>query len=235
MPYQSVQLIKKKPHETTLNISSLALSTSLFVGLSSVSADTLALAQPEVSGTIDLESDADGNAPKKSLYLRIDAGVNLAQDARVKNMVTNDINGLLSTTDLKIAFETGFEFNIGIGIPLGDSDAWSLEVMTGLAYNSVESVSGEYDTDLFGFVVQGPMTGGNGDLYQVPIVANLRYEFELSECLTLGLYAGGGVQYTNLGINGVQVLDPAFPGGAVDDVGLSSFNGWPFDIRPAWI
>ena len=123
MPYQSVQLIKKKPHETTLNISSLALSTSLFVGLSSVSADTLALAQPEVSGTIDLESDADGNAPKKSLYLRIDAGVNLAQDARVKNMVTNDINGLLSTTDLKIAFETGIEYNIGIGIPLGDSDA----------------------------------------------------------------------------------------------------------------
>ena len=40
----------------------------------------------------------------------------------------------------------------------------------------------------------------------------------MSECLTLGLYAGGGVQYTNLGINGVQVLDPAFPGGAVDDV-----------------
>ena len=41
-----------------MNISSLALSTSLFVGLSSVSADTLALAQQEVSGTIDLESTA---------------------------------------------------------------------------------------------------------------------------------------------------------------------------------
>ena len=46
-------------------------------------------------------------------------------------------------------------------------------MVTGLAYNSVESVSGQYDNDLFGFVVQGPMSGGNGDLYQVPIVANL--------------------------------------------------------------
>ena len=154
--------------------------------------------------------------------------MNLAQDARVKNIMETTAFGVQNTTDLKIAFETGFDFNIGIGIPLGGSDAWSLEVMTGLAYNSVESVSGQYDTDLFGFVVQGSMTGGNGDLYQVPIVANLRYEFDLSECLTLGLYAGGGVQYTNLGINGVQVLDPAFPGGAVDDVGLSSFNGWAF-------
>ena len=77
MPYQSVQLIKKKPHETTLNISSLALSTSLFVGLSSVSADTLALAQQEVSGTIDLESNPDGDARKNGLYLRINATFSL--------------------------------------------------------------------------------------------------------------------------------------------------------------
>lgn len=213
----------------TKEINPFALSGSLLFGLSSVSADTLALAQPEVSGTIDLESDADGNAKKNGVYLRIGAGMNLAMDADVKDISSSFFDGFGFGTDqytnISIAFDTGFVFDIGVGIPL--SGAWSIEIMTGVATNSVESISGNYrDVDSFGSTVPGSLSGGDGDLYQVPIVANIRYEFDLNdETLGLGVYAGAGFQYSDWDLNGGEIIVPGFDPVAI---GSGSGDAWAF-------
>lgn len=176
----------------------LVSASSIFFGAVSATADALELATNKFAGTIALETDTSGNALKNSAYLRIGAGINLAMDADV-----NDISGRLtptqnfSLTDTKIAFETGFVFDIGVGFLV--TEALSIEIMTGVATNSVEKISGTY-TDS---TVIGPISfsGGDGDLYQVPIVGNVRYELDLSENTNLGLYAGGGFQYADLKVS----------------------------------
>ena len=190
----------------------LVTAGTIFFGAVSATADALALATNKVAGTIALETDTSGNALMNSAYLRIGAGVNLTMDADV-----NDVSGLLnpfqafSATDTKIAFETGFVFDIGIGFLV--TEALSIEIMTGVATNSVEKISGTYtESDIFGPYFRESFSGGDGDLYQVPIVANVRYEFDLSENTNLGLYAGGGLQYADLKVN------DTFLGSASNDV-----------------
>ena len=174
----------------------LVTAGTIFFGAVSATADALALALAtnKVAGTIALETDTSGNALMNSAYLRIGAGVNLTMDADVSN------------SDVKIAFETGFVFDIGVGFLV--TEALSIEIMTGVATISVEKIFGTIPTGV------GPISfsGGDGDLYQVPIVANLRYEFDLSENTNLGLYAGGGLQYTDLKVN------DTFLGSASNDV-----------------
>ena len=161
----------------------LVTAGTIFFGAVSATADALALATNKVAGTIALETDTSGNALMNSAYLRIGAGVNLTMEADVSN------------SDVKIAVETGFVFAIGVGFLV--TEALSIEIMTGVATNSVEEISGTIPT------AGGPtsFSGGDGDLYQVPVVANLRYEFDLSENTNLGLYAGGGLQYTDIKVS----------------------------------
>ena len=175
----------------------LITAGTIFFGTVSATADALALATNKVAGTIALETDTSGNALKNSAYLRIGAGINFAMDADV-----NDISGRLtptqnfSLTDTKIAFETGFVFDIGVGFLV--TEALSIEIMTGVTTNRVEKISGTYTQTGVNPI---SFSGGDGDLYQVPIVANLRYEFDLSENTNLGLYAGGGFQYADLKVS----------------------------------
>jgi opacity protein-like surface antigen len=206
-----------------MNISSLALSTSLFVGLSSVSADTLALAQQEVSGTIDLESDADGNAKDNGVYLRIGAGVNLAMDGHIKDFSETQGGVFESYTNQVISFDAGFEFNVALGIPL--TGQWSIELMTGVAMNGVDSYSENVFVSDARRSFSGFTTYDDGDLYQVPIVANLRHEFDLNEALGLGVYAGVGVQYSNLSVSGGELVVPGISPLAPED---GSGNAWAF-------
>ena len=74
--------------------------------------------------------------------------------------------------------------------------------MTGVATNSIEKISGvETYSDVFGPYFQQSFSGGGGDLYQIPIVVNARYEFKLNESMNLGLFAGGGLQYSDIEVN----------------------------------
>jgi opacity protein-like surface antigen len=192
-----------------------AASTIGIVG--SAHADTYGLLQEGVSGTVPLETDADGTTKENGLYLRIGAGVNFAMDADGKDL--SDSIG--NQTNQTISFDTGFEFNIALGIPL--TEQWSLEVMTGVAMNGVDSFSGKVDIPALGFF--GTFTYDDGDLYQVPLVANIRYDFELNEKIGLGVYAGAGLQYSYIETSGGKGIAPGFP---PIDIGSESGNAWAF-------
>lgn len=106
--------------------------------------------------------------------------MNIAMDADVKDIsFAFSPFDTASITNTSISFDAGFVFDIGIGIPLDDS--WSIEIMTGVATNSIEKISGvETYSDVFGPYFQQSFSGGGGDLYQIPIVVNARYEFKLN-------------------------------------------------------
>ena len=177
----------------------LVSAISIFSLAASATADTYGLVQDGVSGTVPLETDADGNAKKNGVYLRIGAGMNLAMDADVKDIsVAYNPVDTFSLSNAKISFDAGFVFDIGIGIPLDDS--WSIEIMTGVATNSIEMISGSAVDTFFG-PSPTSFSGGGGDLYQIPIVVNARYEFKLNESMNLGLFAGGGLQYSDIEVN----------------------------------
>ena len=196
-----------------------AASTIGIVG--SAPADTYGLLQEGVSGTVPLETDADGNAKDNGLYLSIGAGVNFAMDADGKNYSESRGGIVTNVTNQTFSFDTGFEFNIALGIPL--TEQWSLEVMTGVAMNGVDSLTANVDEPAIGAFGIG--TYDDGDLYQVPLVANIRYDFELNDEIGLGVYAGGGLQYTHMKVSGGQVIAPGF---LPVDLGSTSGNAWAF-------
>ena len=143
-------------------------------------------------------------------------------DSDAKDISRLDAGGFVENiTNQTISFDTGFEFNIALGIPL--TEQWSLEVMTGVAMNGVDSFSANVDTPALGIFGFG--TYDDGDLYQVPLVANIRYDFELNEKVSLGVYAGGGVQYSDLEGSEGKVIAPGFLPYEVQNV---SGNAWAF-------
>ena len=168
---------------------------------------------------ISVDADPVPETDALGLHLRVDAGVNFARVRTASGVAQS------SFSNVEINFDPGVDLEFGIGLPLGASSGWSIEVMTGITINAVESISGQF-ASAANPMLAGTVTGGSGDLYQVPIVANLLYRFDLSDTMALGLLAGFGGQYSDLEVADVRVLDPRFPGGV--DVGGSSSNGWAF-------
>ena len=168
---------------------------------------------------ISVAADPVPEADALGLHLRVDAGVNFARVRTASGVARS------SFSNVEIDFDPGVDLEFGIGLPLGASSGWSIEVMTGITINAVDSISGQF-ASAANPMLAGTVTGGSGDLYQVPIVANLQYRFDLSETMTLGLLAGFGGQYSDLEVDDVRVLDPRFPGGV--EVGGTSSSGWAF-------
>jgi len=173
---------------------------------SSVDADTYGLLQDDISAVVPLETDSDGNAKECGLYLRIGAGVNFVMDSDGEDIFYS-FAGTTGTVENKVLkFETGFEFNIAIGVPL--TEQWSIEIMTGVAMNGLGSSTADAFVTNGITSLTGVSTFDDGDLYQVPIVANVRYEFDLNETLGLGVYAGAGAQYNNIKLRDGFFVEP---------------------------
>ena len=210
--------------EQLMQIRLILFTSVVFIfGGASATADTYGLVQDGVSGTVPLEADADGNAKDNGVYLRIGAGVNLAMDGHIKDFSETQGGVFESYTNQVISFDAGFEFNVALGIPL--TGQWSIELMTGVAMNGVDSYSENVFVSDARRSFSGFATYDDGDLYQVPIVANLRHEFDLNEALGLGVYAGVGVQYSNLSVSGGELVVPGVRPLALED---GSGNAWAF-------
>ena len=180
-----------------MNTKMILLSGAIsIVGVAgSVGADTYDLLQDDASAVVPLETDANGNAKECGLYLRIGASVNFLMDVkREDKCVENRFGDVVCLTNVDMKFDPGLEFNIALGIPL--AERWRIELMTGISMNRLKKSTADLSQTRGGVTVSGVSIFNDGNLYQVPIVANLRYEFDLTETLGLGLYAGGGMQYT---------------------------------------
>ncbi|RPG14931.1 MAG: hypothetical protein CBB69_010690 [Phycisphaera sp. TMED9] len=166
-------------------------------------ADTLDNVRQSISGTIPLETGA--GEENSGVYLRVNAAANFADDVDIKNIPLNP-NTIIGIQNGKISFDTGMNLDIGIGIPLAPSLA--IEISSGVAYNSVDSVSGTWIS------VAGPdsVAGGDGHVYQVPLVAELVFSVYNNNTLQVNLRGGAGLQWTNADINNVYAssVGPAF-------------------------
>jgi hypothetical protein len=166
-------------------------------------ADTLDNVRQSISGTIPLDTGA-GEA-NSGVYLRLNAAANFLDDVDIKNVPLSAIT-TVGIQNAKISFNTGMNLDIGIGIPLTQSLA--LEISSGVAYNSVGSVSGTWITA----AGSDTAAGGDGHVYQVPLVAELVFTVYDNNTLQVNLRGGAGLQWTNADIKNVYAssLGPAF-------------------------
>ena len=133
---------------------------------------------PESSKTVDTQpspmSDNDNYGPTEGFGLRTDVGVAFQQSLSGRN------SGDYFTT----TFQPGIRFDIE---PFYNVTDWfSIGVETAFIHNTVQSISTLGDT-----VYRGNPDFGNGDLYQVPILLNTRFQFPTEG--PIRWFFGGGV------------------------------------------
>ena len=160
-------------------------------------ADTLDNVRQSISGTIPLETGA--GEENSGVYLRVNTAANFLDGGTsgVKiqgiplnpNLVTGIQNG-------KISYHTGMALNLGLGIPLTPNLA--VEISSGFAYNPVDDVTGTW---LSGPASSDTISGGDGNTYQVPLVAELAFSIYDNNTLQVNLRGGIGVQWTFMDIN----------------------------------
>ena len=126
-------------------------------------------------------------------HLRISAGVNLISDTDIKD------------SNEGIKWDTGVEFNVAYGFALmGDL---AVELGVGMAYNSMKEA----------YLNTGQTENVDGELWQIPVMAHLVYEFHLGESLVLGVNGGAGIQYNSVTLDSFA----GFPSG-------QSQSSWTF-------
>ena len=127
-----------------------------------------------VGNTTSPMSDTDDYGPMEGFGFRTDVGVAFQQSLSGRN------SGDYFTT----TFQPGIRFDIE---PFYNVTDWfSIGVETAFIHNTVQSISTLGDT-----VYRGNPDFGNGDLYQVPILLNTRFQFPTEG--PIRWFFGGGV------------------------------------------
>jgi outer membrane protein W len=161
----------------------LAFSATLF-GLQETHADTLLLvqeAQENAKSDEDAKkADAAPNLYRDGWYMRAEIGANFTSPVGLRN---NDVEiNLHPGMDLGLAFGYRFTKN------------WGVEVQTGGVWNSVKNqVQGNRTDDL------------GGDIYQIPVVANVVLTLPLSDGEYEPLFGRGAEFLTYLGFGGQYI------------------------------
>jgi opacity protein-like surface antigen len=150
------------------------VNVNALIGLSAQDTDDAA-----ADGTTG-HNHAAHQASEHGPHLRITAGVNLISDTDIKD--SNDT----------FKWNTGVAFNIAYGIPLAGDLA--VELGVGMTYNSLKE---EYNTF-------GQSSDADGELWQLPLMAHLVYEFHLGESVVLGVSGGAGIQYNSFTIDSIN-------------------------------
>ena len=195
------------------------------------SGDTLDLVRTAVANGVTVNAD-DSEEDTLGLFFRFNFGANFMDNANIKDIpmrgpgpiaMPAGTNGRPGLSNAAIKFNTGIDATVAFGYEL--SDWLSIELQTGLVWNGVNGVTGNWmiPNGQPGGVQQTVTTniwGGNGNLYQVPMMVNLNFDIPLSTpdserwpfigCTTyLTLNLGVGAEYAKLKIDDIQL-----PGGA---------------------
>jgi len=128
-------------------------------------------------------NDADNYGPAEGFGFRTDVGVAFQQS----------LSGRDSGHYFTSTFQPGIRFDLE---PFFNVTDWfSVGVETAFIHNTVHSISDNGDT-----VYRGNPDFGNGDLYQVPILANTRFQFPTEGPIKgfFGAGVGGNWQFANV-------------------------------------
>ena len=161
------------------------------------------------------------------VYLRLNAGVNLAMDPEFKDQRISYQSGLNQINEgfsgVKLKTDAGLDLNLGVGFAL--SDNWEIEFVTGMAINTIKGASGSY---FFNNLTTGrtqvdTIQSASGYLWQLPAMVNLRYKFDLGERVNFGIFAGVGGQFSRVELDSATVSE-------VVNGGPPTITTLPFDI-----
>ena len=128
-------------------------------------------------------------------YFTIDAGPAFLQDSGNSNLDLED--ALKDLEEFDAGDDTEFDPGIRVGLMGGYrlSDAWSVELETGVIWNSVDSISGvSAGSSVNGLTPDATVFASwydEADLYQIPLLANLQYSFSFAQ--RWSVYLAGGV------------------------------------------
>ena len=117
-----------------------------------------------------------GDPAGTGIYLNTDAGVNLTTDLTVPG------RGSIST-------DPGLRWDISMGYACKLTDAFTLsgELETGILYNSLDKATSG-----------GGSASVNGELYQVPVMANLIFDWHVNSDWSVYAGAGAGLDYSTI-------------------------------------
>ena len=152
-----------------------------------------------VSGSlVNVASPGHAQNPDAGPYLYLDAGVTVVQD-----IDNNMVAGFPGTVKLN----PGFRLSIGPGYTFWASPAFEVAVQfeTGFTYNSLDTVSGG-DFSL----------KGEGEMYQIPFLADIICRFRFGSRLMPFIGVGGGGVYSKLTIDSLQGEPFNVSGGETD-------------------
>jgi hypothetical protein len=175
-------------------------------------ADLLDMVRESISGSIPMEVEYEPGP-----YLSLNASANFLEDVNIKNIPIG--SNLFGIDNGKIAFNAGMSLEIGVGIPINSDLA--LEFSSGLAYNAVDSVTGILNAGVLG---QDAVAGGDGEIYQIPLVAELVLTVFDHDGFRVDLHGGGGLQWTKADISNIYA---ASAGAAAGNASLSG-NAFAF-------
>ena len=107
--------------------------------------------------------------------------------------------------DLSVKYNPGIGLNLGVGYALNKH--WAVEISTGLAWNGIDRISGFVNST----GVSLTASGGNGNLYQVPLIASIAWATPLGDRFTLGIAAGVGMQWTSFDLHDANLTANGTP------------------------
>ena len=179
----------------------IAAGAGVFALCSMASADALLLLNQDADEkTTSPQEEAEAACP---WYMAGTLGTSIALDSDIK-----DSNGA------SFKFKAGVGFNIGVGYAF--NKYFAVEIRSGYLWNSLDSVP-SYDFGPPGSF-KSTVNGGDGNLYQVPLTADLVVSIPISDNFTIGLLGGIGMQWTKFKVSNIGLTR------ANVDVGTLGFN-----------
>ena len=156
-----------------------------------------------------LYQDADEKTPPPpeeaeaagSWYFAAAIGATYALNAELKD----DLEGS------KFKFKTGLGVNFGFGYAFNKT--FAVEVRSGVLWNNIRNID---DNNGYAPIAGATLNAGGGDMYQVPLMANLVVSFPISEKFSIGLVGGIGMQWTHFSAHDINVVSAGANVGTVE-------------------
>jgi hypothetical protein len=153
-----------------------SVSTTLASSVVAQVSEDYATAYPNDSDPLVVGNTEDGG-----WYMNFMAGANKVSDIRLKTTFADRANDRSGINGVEITSNWGTSIDLTAGYELLN---WlSVEVQTGLAWNSFRGVTGTY-TDVVTLDLAGD---ASGDMYQIPVVANVVFDLPLGNSSEQGV------------------------------------------------
>ncbi len=136
-----------------------------------------------ICGLAGLRSASAESYYADGLYGWYEGGPALVEDAKVQDFFGETIDGN------KMKFDTGFHFGLGIGREV--TQFFRVELESGFNYNSIKSI--------------GDATASSGNIYRVPVLANLVLQYPNRTRFVPMIGAGAGAHWAVLDAQNISL------------------------------